>query len=179
MNYLLLSKTISHALRHEPERYTLSLGENGWVSIQDLINGIQQVCPEYGVVTRAHVEKAVNSSDKKRHEINGGMIRALYGHSKEVMNDFTATQPPEILYHGTTVGDTVNILQEGIKKMSRQYVHLSSSIEDAIVVAKRRKKEVNVLTVDAALAFKEGVEFFNGGSVWLCDYIPAKYIVSQ
>ena len=176
MNYVLLSKIISHALRHEPEKYDLALKENGWVSIEALISGIRAICPEYNEIERQHIEKAVKSSGKKRHEIKEDEIRAIYGHSKQVELNQTSTAPPETLYHGTTVNSGLIICEEGLKKMGRQHVHLSSNIEDALVVAKRRKDEITVLEIKSEEAFKDGIIFYKNGNVWLCDYITAKYI---
>ena len=36
-----LSKTISHALRHAPEQYGLTLDSEGWVATQDLKNFLE------------------------------------------------------------------------------------------------------------------------------------------
>ena len=38
MDYIKLSKEISYALRHKPEEYNLSLDEEGYVFINDLLN---------------------------------------------------------------------------------------------------------------------------------------------
>ena len=37
-----LSKTISHALRHKPEEYGLTLDSEGWVPIQELLHALGQ-----------------------------------------------------------------------------------------------------------------------------------------
>jgi putative RNA 2'-phosphotransferase len=178
MDLVSLSKTISHALRHEPEKYGLVLKENGWVDIEALILGIRASSSEFSEIEWQHIEKAISSSGKKRHEINGNEIRALYGHSKKLENDLEPVKPPKTLYHGTTVANGSNIGAEGIKKMDRQYVHLSSTVEEAVIVAKRRKEEITILEVAAERAFNEGIVFFNSGNVWLCKYVPAVYVQS-
>ncbi len=38
LNYSKLSRVISHALRHKSEAYNLDLDEEGWVSIESLLN---------------------------------------------------------------------------------------------------------------------------------------------
>ena len=83
-----------------------------------------------------------------------------------------------VLYHGTTMINDSSIQIEGIKKKGRQFVHLSSKYEEAVIVAKRRKGEIKVLEIDAGKAFEEGVAFFKSGNVWLCEYIPSKYLLN-
>lgn len=80
MDYVKLSKEVSYALRHAPWEYELELDENGFVLIEQLLNSLNSL-NEYGRnVTREDLEYIIANSDKKRHEIVGDKIRALYGH---------------------------------------------------------------------------------------------------
>jgi RNA:NAD 2'-phosphotransferase (TPT1/KptA family) len=96
-----LSKTVSHALRHEPSAYGLVLDGEGWVSVQDLVAALKRKHPAWQNLDEHQLQQMVERSQKQRHEIIGGRIRALYGHSTAERLAKQAGVPPEILYHGT------------------------------------------------------------------------------
>lgn len=176
MNYKELSKTISHALRHEPEKYGLTISDNGWVEINELITGIKSYNTRFHQLKKEDIEKVVDLFEKKRHEIEESKIRALYGHSRNIEIEMEVAEPPSILYHGTIESNVTRILDEGIQKMGRSYVHLASSIEQAEIVAKRRKGEVAIFEIQAKEASKNGVNFYQESGVWLCKEVSNQYI---
>ena len=83
MNLKELSKEISYALRHAPWEYELELDEEGFVPIEQLLHSLNQGgnYVDDRPVTKEDLEEIIRTSDKKRHEIVGDRIRALYGHS--------------------------------------------------------------------------------------------------
>ena len=103
----------------------------------------------------------IQVSEKKRHEIVGDRIRALYGHSTEEKINKDAVQPPDVLYHGTAHKFLQKILQQGLIPKDRQYVHLSQDMETAITVGKRRDTDPVVLRIDALTAWKDGHQFLS------------------
>ena len=42
MNYLELSKEISYALRHAPWEYELEMDDEGWVSLEQLLDSLRR-----------------------------------------------------------------------------------------------------------------------------------------
>lgn len=76
-----LSKAVSHALRHEPWVYELELDEEGWVSVDSLIAALHDRGSAWTGVDRASLEAMIRGSGKRRHELVGDRVRALYGHS--------------------------------------------------------------------------------------------------
>ena len=61
--------------------------------------------------------------------------------------------------------------------MERQYVHLSTDIDMATLVGKRRDANPIIIEIDAKAASNDGIKFYIGNdNVWLCDKMPAKYI---
>lgn len=178
------SKEISYALRHRPEKYGLELDSFGYVWLSDLISAINKKHNSSSYEPDSYLSKddiyeIIKQSDKKRFEIWGDCkIRAMYGHScKEIVHD--SGIPPNVLYHGTTRDAfDKHIIDEGLKPMNRQYVHLSESIDTAIKVAKRRSKDIVVITIDSAKMVKNGVVFYVGNDkVWLCDSVKPKYFL--
>ena len=80
MKYEELSKEVSYALRHAPWEYELEMDEEGWVSIEQLLNALNTE-GKFGYITQNDLAVMIDKSEKKRHEIKAGKIRAMYGHS--------------------------------------------------------------------------------------------------
>ena len=83
MNLEKLSKEISYALRHAPWEYELELDDEGFVPIEQLLHALNEGgnYVDDRPVTQEDLEEIIRTSDKKRYEIVGDRIRALYGHS--------------------------------------------------------------------------------------------------
>ena len=80
-NMISLSKALSYALRHAPWEYELELDDQGWVLVDDLLNLLAQEKSSWTNLTINDLHIMIEQSEKKRHEIRGDKIRALYGHS--------------------------------------------------------------------------------------------------
>lgn len=177
MNYMNLSKTMSYALRHNPQEFNLILDKQGWTNINSLLEGIRNNSDKYSTITIDNISKIVSEDKKKRYEINGDKIRAVYGHSISKKIEKQVSKPPKILYHGTTPEFYNKIKDEGLKHMQRQYVHLSLDIDTAIIVAKRRTNTPVLLSVDCEKASNNGINFYKESTgIWLSDDIPSKYL---
>ena len=177
MNYLKLSQEVSYALRHAPEEYGLTLDKDGFVEMNRLACAINKKSDYGKLVEPIDLEQMVARAKKQRHEIRDGKIRALYGHSTEERIEKTPREPPSILYHATARSSLESIMSEGLKPMDRQYVHLSSSADEAFSVGRRHDETPALLTVDAAQAAHDGIAFYEGNdSIWLADSVPAEYL---
>ena len=99
MDYIKLSKTVSYILRHVPYEYGLQLDKDGWVNLSSLCKTLESMGE--GMITENDLRKMIENTDKKRHEIADGKIRAIYGHSVEARVAYAVAIPPDILYHGT------------------------------------------------------------------------------
>jgi putative RNA 2'-phosphotransferase len=177
INHNQLSKAISHALRHEPEKYNIILDKDGWVNLNSLLEGLQENIAEYHNLGLDDILNAVNASQKRRHEIKDYMIRAIYGHSTETEMSYVERIPPDILFHGTSENASKLILLEGLKPMQRKYVHLSSSIYSAIEVGKRKDQNPLLLSIATGRAYSSGISFyFVNEDTWLTKFVPSKFI---
>ena len=176
MNFDDLSKEVSYALRHAPWEYELELDEEGWVPVEQLLNALN--CNEkWNGIQESDLYSMIQKSEKKRHEIIDGRIRALYGHSIPMKILKEEKNPPDVLYHGTARRFLESIQKEGLLPQNRQYVHLSQDIETAQRVGKRHDSKPCILLIDAKSAWIDGVKFYFGNEkVWLADMIPSKYI---
>ncbi|MFB2892982.1 RNA 2'-phosphotransferase [Aerosakkonemataceae cyanobacterium BLCC-F50] len=170
-----ISKYLSKHLRHTPEEIGIKLAEGGWVSVEELMEASQK---NGFLFTRAELDEVVAKNDKKRFSFDstGKLIRANQGHSVEVDLQLTPTLPPDVLYHGTGANAVASILQNGLCKMSRHHVHLTTSISVAKKVGTRHGKPV-VFAIDAAAMHKHEYEFYcSENGVWLVDRVPPKYL---
>jgi putative RNA 2'-phosphotransferase len=170
-----LSKLLSLVLRHKPGTIGITLDEQGWALVDELIKKINE---QGHFVTRDMIDEVVAQNDKKRFSFDetGIKIRASQGHSIEVDLQLTQQTPPAILYHGTVEEFILSIRQKGLLKMNRHHVHLSQTIETARQVGSRRGKPV-ILIIKAAEMVNDGFIFYiSENGVWLTDAVPPEYI---
>jgi putative RNA 2'-phosphotransferase len=173
MNNKKTSKFLSLILRHKPETIGIELDENGWVDIPVLLEALTS--SGHGI-SLEELEAVVNDNDKQRFIISDGRIRANQGHSIDIALGLEAKTPPQALFHGTATRFLEQIKQNGLLKMSRQHVHLSTNEETARSVGVRHGKPV-ILVVNSELMYSDGHEFIlSDNGVWLVDSVPFKYI---
>jgi putative RNA 2'-phosphotransferase len=168
------SKFLSLVLRHKPEEIGLVLDENGWVSVDELIQKINDIDIDL-------LNEIVETNDKKRFAFNDDKtkIRASQGHSIEIDLDLGPSIPPDVLYHGTATRFVESILKVGLTKQQRQHVHLSEKLETATAVGARHGKPV-ILIVDAKQMQEDGFLFYQSeNNVWLTDNVEVKYIANN
>ena len=172
-----ISKTMSHALRHEPWLYELELDEQGWTPVDQLLQALRETRRQWEEISLEDISEVVETSDKKRFELQGNRIRAHYGHSLAQVIRKEPAVPPEKLFHGTNPGTIPLIEESGLLPMARQYVHCSADQETALLVGRRKASQPVILVIDSERAHREGVPFYLGNElIWLADQIPVKYI---
>ena len=170
-----IGKFLSLILRHEPQKIGIQLDENGWADVEELMSKCARKNVRFSM---QELEEIVATNDKKRYSFNDDKtkIRANQGHSINVDLGFIPVEPPEYLYHGTAERYVNSIMEEGIKRVSRQYVHLSKDKETAHKVGSRHGRPV-ILTILSGQMYRDGFEFYvSENGVWLADYVEAKYI---
>jgi len=173
-----LSRTLAHALRHEPERYELELDSEGWTPIEAVVATLRNKRPDWQHLTATDIAEAIGGSSKRRYEMADGRIRALYGHTTPVKLARASAVPPGWLYHGTSPHALDAIRQSGLKPMTRQHVHLSFRRADAYQAGRRKHPKPVVLLVRAAEAAAAEVSFYLvSDGLWLADRIPWRFIV--
>lgn len=174
-----LSRLVSHALRHEPWLYELELDEEGWVPVEALLDAIHEQGSQWSQVNGDDLTRMIASSAKRRHEIDGERIRALYGHSVPGRVLKIEADPPSQLFHGTSPKTWAAIQRGGLRPMGRQYVHLSIDVATAEQVGRRKSATPVILVVQAGRAHAAGARFWRGNDlVWLADYVPSSVITT-
>ena len=170
-----LSKFLSRHLRHDPAGLGLTLGEGGWVEVDDLLAGAARSGFAF---TRDDLEEVVRASDKQRFafDLTGTQIRANQGHSVEVDLQLPVAVPPTELFHGTPERHLEAILRDGLFKMRRHHVHLSPDTQTALKVGQRHGKPI-IFRVDAVTMSADGYSFYlSANGVWLVDHVPPRYL---
>lgn len=170
-----ISKFLSLILRHEPEVVGLTLDKNGWADVKKLIAACAVAERKF---TFSELEEIVTTNDKKRFAFNDDQtkIRASQGHSLDLEIEYEEKTPPEMLYHGTAEKNLGVIFAEGLKKMSRHHVHLSSDTETARAVGTRYGKPV-IFEIDTAKMLAENYKFYvSANGVWLAEEVPPQFL---
>ncbi len=168
-----ISKFLSYVLRHKPEAIGLSMDEEGWVSIDEILEKADKP------ITRELIEQIVAESDKQRFAISpdGQHIRANQGHSVSVDLKLDPKEPPAELFHGTASRFLDSIFEKGLVPGNRQHVHLSSNVETALKVGQRHGKPV-ILSIPALEMHQSGHLFLlSENGVWLTEAVPADKLV--
>lgn len=164
------SKFLSLVLRHKPGEIGLTLDDQGWAEVSEVLSGM--------AIDRDVLQVVVEINNKQRFEFSedGTKIRARQGHSVAVDLGYEPIQPPTFLFHGTTIRFYDSIMRNGLKKQGRHAVHLSENRETATNVGQRHGKVV-VLKIRARDLSATGVKFYlTENHVWLTDEVPPEYI---
>ena len=172
---LRMSKFLSLVLRHKPELIGLTLDQNGWASVEDLI----RLANRHGIrLTRPLLMQIVADNEKKRFALsdNGERIRASQGHSVKVDLGLPPALPPEILYHGTASRFLESILAGGLHSANRQHVHLSPDVATAIRVGQRHGIPVVLVIRSGEMAAAGHTFFLSANGVWLTERVPMEFI---
>ena len=172
---LRMSKFLSLVLRHKPELIGLTLDQNGWASVEDLI----RLANRHGIrLTRPLLMQIVADNEKKRFALsdNGERIRASQGHSVKVDLGLPPALPPEILYHGIASRFLESILAGGLHSANRQHVHLSPDVATAMRVGQRHGSPVVLVIRSGEMAVAGHTFFVSANGVWLTDRVPQEFI---
>lgn len=181
----ILSKRLSHMLRHKPEEYNVTLDEYGFGDINAVVNGMKILTPSFTKELLIEIVNEDKLDNKKggRYEIVGDKIRAVYGHSCKRIEE-TPIMPPEYLYHGTQYNLKSIILKEGLKPMNRKRVCLTNDLEVAQSVGDRRKNaHTIILRIKALELYKDTlntnkqINFYKEtNTIFQVDRVPSAYI---
>ena len=118
-----------------------------------------------------------DSKGRYSFDESGTKIRANQGHSiPGVVIEMESPEPPEFLYHGTAERFLDTILKEGLKPMTRQFVHISPDYETAVKVGRRHGKPV-ILKIRARDFKNDGNKqlYRSSNGVWQAKAVPPEY----
>lgn len=168
-----VSKLLSLMLRHRPQEFSLEVDRYGFADLEEVLVALQDRDSD---LTLNDIELVVNDAEKKRFEIVEGRIRARYGHSFPIDLGIDPMEPPEFLYKGVDPKEVDRVLQEGLKPIDRQYVHLSFDVDVAARLGGGREGIGAVIRVDAQRGHRAGVRFYDCGPTILTPEVPADFV---
>lgn len=168
-----LSKLLSLMLRHKPEMFDLELDSRGYASLEAIVKAARQ---KFNDVTDEEILDIVNGPEKRRFEMQDGLIRARYGHSFPIDLGLDPIDPPEFLYYATVPGQVRAITQGGLQPFDRQFVHLSLTSDIASDVASRRTETPVTFKIKAREAAAAGIAFYDRTPVILTEGVPGHFI---
>ncbi|MGR5367022.1 RNA 2'-phosphotransferase [Photobacterium damselae] len=170
-------KLLTLILRHMPSKALVTVDDQGWCDVSSLINGLRN---QHRQELNERLIREVcfrDSGNRFQLSQDETKIRCLQGHSlPHIKINFLPVKPNVAIYHGTSVDNLAAIKQSGaILKMSRNFVHLTASLDKAISSGKRYGKPV-VLKIDTNSMCRDGYGVYiaeNG--VYLADTVPLMY----
>lgn len=166
-----ISKYFSFILRHNPRSINLEMDDLGWVSIESLIKNTTQFSLSFDII-----KQIVSEQHRFKISPDRTKIKANQGHSIDIVLDLKPSKPPKFLLHGTAERFVKNIMNSGLNKQKRNFVHLTSSFKVAEFVGSRHGKS-SVLTVESGLMYSIGYNFFKTeNNIWLIKYVPANHV---
>ena len=127
-----LSKFLVYVCRHGATDWGIQADPDGWLAIDDVLT-----LKPSRVLERGHVRQIVEDACEGRLEIDssGSRIRAVQGHSLAIRDDsfrrvdLGTAGIPRWLIHGTDEEAFLKIRREGISPMTRQHVHLATTVD--------------------------------------------------
>ena len=172
-----LSRIMAGALRHFPEKLGLMMDGKGWVDITSLIESIGSGRSGFNWLRIHHVKAVVKTDERGRYQIDGGMIRATYGHSINVILDDLPIAEIDKFYYPVSEEEADIILERGLHPIDRKKVHLSGSIEKAIEAGRVRSDEPQILLIDGKKAKSDGIKIYKAGKdVYITEGINPEYL---
>ncbi len=172
-----LSRILAGALRHFPDKLSLMMDGKGWVDIEELIHSIGTSRSGFTWLKKYHIQALAETDPRGRYQIDGGMIRATYGHTIDVNTDDLPEADLDEYFYPVTEEEIDIILEGGLHPIDRKKVHLSGSIEKAIEAGGVRTEEPLILKIDGKKTRKDGLKIYHAGTdVYTTDRIDPKYI---
>lgn len=166
-----LSKKMSYALRHRPEEFGLDMAPDASVLLDDLSKMLE--------VSTDDILYVVRHNNKGRFSYNPetGRIWCKHGHTIDGVNpdlevvDYSDDDLPEVLYHGTKDQFIKSVMNDGLKHMDRNFVHLTPSVATARSVADRRSGKSVILKVSTSDLLGSGYTLYKSGEVYLIERV--------
>jgi putative RNA 2'-phosphotransferase len=172
-----LGRIMAGVLRHFPEKLGVSMDGHGWVDISEFVEAVGGSRSGFQWLRDHHIEAIALTDLKGRYQVDGGMIRATYGHTIDIRLDDLPLAELNDFYYPVTEEEIDIILEGGLNPIDRKHVHLSGSIEKAVEAGKVRTEIPLLLRIDGKKAREDGVKIYHAGKdVYITERIDAQYI---
>lgn len=154
-----LSKSMAYQLRHEGPNNGIAIDETGFASMDDLALALK--------VDSSQLLAVAEHPGEPRFEVRDGRIRALYGHTLNVVIEAgIKVGNPTALYHGSSWFVLDAVIKDGLIPMQRRVVHLTNIAAEAMAVGARKGAPI-IFAIDQ-LHDEEPV----AEGIWVAPCIP-------
>jgi putative RNA 2'-phosphotransferase len=172
-----LGRIMAGVLRHFPEKLGVTMDGHGWVDISEFVEAVGISRSGFQWLRDHHIEAIAVTDPKGRYQVDGGMIRATYGHTIDIRLDDLPLAELDDFYYPVTEEEIDIILEGGLNPIDRRHVHLSGSMEKAIEAGKVRTEIPLILHINGKQAREDDVKIYRAGKdVYITERIDAKYI---
>jgi putative RNA 2'-phosphotransferase len=173
-----VGRMMAGILRHFPERFGLTMDGRGWVDLEEFVNAIRAARPNYARwLRREHIQALVETDEKGRYQIDGGMVRATYAHSVNVNLDDLPEANVDTLYFPVSEEELDLVLETGLRPSDRNMIHLSASPDKAYSAGRVHNPDPILLQVDVKGASQAGNFIFRAGkSVYVTEAVEPEYV---
>ncbi|WP_079187097.1 RNA 2'-phosphotransferase [Streptomyces sp. TSRI0107] len=158
-----ISRTLAYHLRHD---HGINRDGQGWVPVDTLVAALG---PRLKVSADELISVA-RAVTETRFQVRDGLIRARYGHSRPAAVEYEVRKPDGPLYHCTPTAALGSIFErgEGLRPMTRQWVHLTTDPATALSAGRRHGPSVLLCVPEP-----DGLECRHaGGNTWLVAQVP-------
>lgn len=172
-----LGRIMAGLLRHFPDKVGLMMDGHGWIEISSMVNSLRTSRSGFHWLREKHIEAMAETDPKGRYQVDGGMIRATYGHTVDVNLDDLPEGEKDTYYYPVTEEEADIVLEGGLHPTDRSMVHLSGSIKKAVEAGKVRTDEPIILQINGKKARKDEIKIRKAGrDVYVVHEIDPKYI---
>jgi len=173
-----VGRMMAGILRHFPERFNLSMDGRGWVDLDQFVEAIQDARPQWARwLRKQHIQALVETDEKGRYQIDGGMIRATYAHSVPVNLDDLPEANVDELFFPVAEEELDIVLETGLRPNDRNMIHLSASADKAYSAGRVHHPDPILLKVDVRKATQAGNFIFRAGkSVYVTDAVEPEFL---
>ncbi len=173
-----VGRMMAGILRHFPERFELQMDGRGWVDLEQFVESIKRSRQNYARWLRTeHIQALVETDEKGRYQIDGGMVRATYAHSVDVNLDDLPEATADHLYFPVAEEELDMVLETGLRPSDRNMIHLSGSAEKAYSAGRVHMHDPIILSVDVGKANMGGNFIFRAGkAVYVTDAVEPECI---
>ena len=173
-----VGRMMAGILRHFPERFGLSMDGRGWVDLDQFVEAVQDARPQWARwLRRQHIIALVETDEKGRYQIDGGMVRATYAHSVKVNLDDLPECQLDNLYFPVSEEELDLVLETGLRPSDRDKIHLSATPDKAYSAGRVHIADPILLEVDVKKASDAGNFIFRAGkTVYITEAVEPEHL---
>jgi len=165
-----LSKLLSYVLNRKPDEFGLVPDKSGFIKIKELLKAISEE-DGFRHVRKSNIDELLLTLPNQPFEIKESLIRGKSIENLPLLKPIL--QPPKLLYTCIRKKAHLNVNEKGIFPQGADHVILSSNIDLAKRMGKRKDAEAVLLTIQSEKSLEYGVTFSKfGDEIYLAEYIP-------